>query len=700
MRKSKLIVNSLSTLLVMNLVIPLSPFQIYTNERYNVQAAERTKESTQAVIDRLTKNLHAYYGETSIQYAIIDHDKIVYSGSAGYADKKQKKAPKDSTMYCSGSVSKIYTTTAVMQLVEKGLIKLDEPITTYIEDFKMADERYQDITVRMLLNHSSGLKGSTLNNCILYNDIDQTTKDNLLELLKDDRLSFKPGELSVYCNDGFTLAEILVERVTGMSFTSYIHKNILTPLGTKDTNASNELFVTSKLAKIYANTGEELPREVLGIIGAGGIYTSARDLCTFARTFMNESNGILTKESVDAMAQNESNRGIHIEDDGASISYGLGWDNVYINDFEQYGIKALQKGGDTIHYHSGLTVLPEENIAIAIMSVGGSSVYNNYVGKEILLSYLEEKGRIDRGQEKVSNFLESKAKESMPVELVDYSGYYGSINGVMKIDIEDGHLQLSNVGIQDTMDFLYVYDGWFYDKSTKTGVHVGKEKNGNVYIYMNGISTYNAIGEDDYGYYMGQKLADYDVSKDVLDSWIERSDESYLLVSEKYSSYTYYDSLPVLKVDFKDYMVNDQYAYNYKFVDSIRLIQDYQIPMMYGRDLIDLTITNQDGIEYINQNDYKFINESYVKKLSKKSKFSVTLGKDGQSRYYKIPQSYGGKKLHIELPKKSGFVVYNEAGNVVTSSYLKKTKNVTLPKGGYIVFIGDAGAKFDVSYMK
>lgn len=99
----------------------------------------------------------------------------------------QSDAQQD-TVYGIGSVSKMYVTTAVMQLVEEGKIDLDHPITDYLPEFQMADERYKNITVRMLLNHSSGLMGSTFSNNILYEDNDQNAHDTLLEKLKDQRL--------------------------------------------------------------------------------------------------------------------------------------------------------------------------------------------------------------------------------------------------------------------------------------------------------------------------------------------------------------------------------------------------------------------------------------------------------------------------------------------------------------------------------
>ena len=95
-----------------------------------------------------------------------------------------------------------------MQLAEAGRVSLDAPVTRYLKDFKMADERYRQITVRMLLNHSSGLMGSHFENAMLFGDADPVAADSLLEQLSTQRLKADPGAYSVYCNDGFTLAEL------------------------------------------------------------------------------------------------------------------------------------------------------------------------------------------------------------------------------------------------------------------------------------------------------------------------------------------------------------------------------------------------------------------------------------------------------------------------------------------------------------
>jgi len=121
-------------------------------------------------------------------------------------------------------------TAAVMKLVDDGKLDLDVPVVTYIPDFTMKDSRYTQITPRMLLNHSSGLHGYIDPNSTLFDDHDTYAHHTLLKELAAQDLQADPGEYSVYNNVGFSLAEIVVERVSGMDFTAFIHKYFTMPL--------------------------------------------------------------------------------------------------------------------------------------------------------------------------------------------------------------------------------------------------------------------------------------------------------------------------------------------------------------------------------------------------------------------------------------------------------------------------------------
>ncbi|MEG1583666.1 MAG: serine hydrolase domain-containing protein, partial [Anaerovorax sp.] len=240
----------LATALLLTTLSPLSAF----GEDGAANPSQPTSTAVEAIHDTTVRTpestinaLINQYNTTSLQYALIDQGQITKSGHGGVYSKSENKALTEETLYGIGSISKLFTTTAVMKLVDLGKIQLDAPVTTYIPEFKMADERYQDITVRMLLNHSSGFMGSTMNNAFLFNDPDQGVTENLLVNLQEQRLKATPGAFSVYCNDGFTLAELVVERVSGQSFTTFLHETITTPLNLKNTKTPEDDFQREQL---------------------------------------------------------------------------------------------------------------------------------------------------------------------------------------------------------------------------------------------------------------------------------------------------------------------------------------------------------------------------------------------------------------------------------------------------------------------
>ena len=143
-------------------------------------AAADASDSMQQTADAQAAAALEYGGATSVQYALWKDGEIVLTGSAGVYSLTENRLLTDDILYGVGSISKVYTAAAMMLLVEEGKVELDEPVTTYLPDFTMADERYKDITVRMLLNHSSGLMGSAGPGSFLFADGEYDATDDLL----------------------------------------------------------------------------------------------------------------------------------------------------------------------------------------------------------------------------------------------------------------------------------------------------------------------------------------------------------------------------------------------------------------------------------------------------------------------------------------------------------------------------------------
>ncbi len=663
---------------------------------YSKNSESYTK--TKALAKEKIQTLLSKYGAVSAQYALIDNGKIEISGNGGVYSKQDNKNLNKDNMYSIASISKMFTTTAVMKLVDEGKINLDTPVVNYIPEFKMADDRYKEITPRMLLNHSSGLMGSSFKNTILLGDNDSYGHDNFLKELQKQRLKAKPGAFSVYCNDEFTLAEILVERVSGMSFTNFLDKYINNPLNLQNTKTPENSFDSSKLAKAYVPYWEDaVPQDNLNAIGAGGLYSSAENLCTFAQTFMKNSNGILSPASVKAMENKEYLNGLWPEGEDSILGYGLGWDCVNTYPFNQYNLKALTKGGDSLLFHSNLIVLPDENMAVAVLSSGGSSQLNEIIGQEILLSALKEKGKIK--EIKPDKTFSKPQQVKMPSSLKENSGLYASSN-MIKVDVNDnGTLTVSSPYIENGPEDKYVYIGQdrFVSEKGNSCLKFVKEKNNITYLNMSSYDDVPGLGQTASLYYVAQKVDDNNISNSVKEVWKKRNGKGYYLVDEKYTSQSYMFGSVKATLGLSD--ETPGYIVNTKIIDENNSNAFIEIPGVIGRDLSDIKLHKENGTEYLSFGTLTYVSEDSITNLPAEKSFTCELESNGYAKWYKIGDDIANKKIEVNLPQNSSFAVYDDKGIPVNYSLVTKNNRVRLPKGGVIVFLGSPNARFEVTYQ-
>ncbi|MDF2484901.1 MAG: serine hydrolase [Herbinix sp.] len=679
---------SMSILLVITMIVmPIRPQEASAASTYDEVAKQ-----AQSTADILT----AVYGATSVQYALICDNEIVISGQSGTYAKDNNTALTKEHMYGIGSISKVFTTAAVMQLVEAGKVKLNTPVVKYLPEFKMADKRYKDITVRMLLNHSSGLMGSTFGNAMLLGDNDTLCMDTLLDGLKNQRLKADPGEYSVYCNDGFSLAQLLVEKVSGVSFSEYVNQYFSKPLKLVNTMTPLDDFDREKLVKTYlTDPNKPTPVENVNAIGAGGIYSTAEELCQFASSFFYEDEDtLLTDASAKAMAKSEYKLGMWNPEADSLLSYGLGWDSVDTYPFSAYGIKALVKGGDTSLYHGSLIVLPEKGMAMAVLLSGGSSVYGQVFAQEVLLKALLAKGEIT--EIKANKTFTSPVKTEMPKSELENEGYYVLRGGVVKAEINETGV-LSLYSGTEPQKFIYCGEDKFYSEDGSAMVSFVQESNDNTYLYVEGYGSLPYLGQVAQASYQAQKVAQNPLPKKVKAAWDKREGKLYLMLNEKYDSVYYPLSAGMTRIELAEGL--EGYCSGAKITDENTAKMLIQIPGVLGRDLMDFIFNTKSKIEYMNAAGGLYINEDAVKAMSTKN-FNITIGNDGYAKWYKIGSKSEGKKLKVTLPKNASFTVYDEKLTCTYYSLTADQTSLTLPKGGYIVFAGDKGAKVTVSYQK
>mgnify|MGYP004448431979 FL=1 len=245
-----------------------------------------------------------------LSIAVVKDNKIVYNNSYGVQDLETKVPCTNNTMYRIASISKSFSGVAIMQLVEKGKLKLDTDINDIL-DFVVRNPKYPDvpITVEMLLSHTSSLNDSE-GYWVDLNCIIPGKNPNYTKAYND----YKPGTGYEYCNLGFSLLGSIIERVSGERFDLYAQRHIIEPLGLVASFNINEV-PAKRIAKLYSWDGTKYNEEnayrpvndlasyQLGVNSvtfspAGGMKISAKELAKYMMMHMNYGKSPLAKERI------------------------------------------------------------------------------------------------------------------------------------------------------------------------------------------------------------------------------------------------------------------------------------------------------------------------------------------------------------------------------------------------------------------
>ena len=373
--------------------------------------------------DALAKAIIANGPATALSIAVADERGIVWQGTYGSADAAAGPPPTRETMFGLCSVSKNYVAASVMKLVDRGLVALDSPITRYIPEFTMEDPRYRDITVRMLLNHSAGLPGISIQGAVTMDRPFTGYADRVLRSQALQRLKYEPGFTAVYANDGYSILEVLIRKVSGLFYPEFVRREVFAPLGLRDSafqDSGSGDFAPGSFAMPGFFADSALPYH--NMYGSGALFASAADLAAFGSSYFRPGS-LLSAAAIDAMAENrlaERFGPIHARD----MNFGLGWDSVAQPGMAAVGVKAWQKGGDLGYYGSTLLVLPEEKLSIAVLGATGfGSSTANVIAEKIALRALAGRGRIAAPPEPAALHAE-KVQAPGYEERAAISGYY------------------------------------------------------------------------------------------------------------------------------------------------------------------------------------------------------------------------------------------------------------------------------------
>ena len=228
----------------------------------------------------------------SFYAALVYKGKIIAKTRMGYANRSKKQYINDQTIHLWGSVSKLFTSVAILQLIERGQLKLDDQVTQYIPELKTATSdfgNFDNIKIHHLLNHHSGLDAGACYDSLRASGVkDAPSVKQMLPYLKHATIKNKPGTKYHYSNAGYSLLGLVVERISKKKFGNYVKTNILKPLGMKDTHYGKSPKKLKKyLAKSYYTnkdssiTIRQYDRDQGFQEGNGGIKSTLKDMVKF-----------------------------------------------------------------------------------------------------------------------------------------------------------------------------------------------------------------------------------------------------------------------------------------------------------------------------------------------------------------------------------------------------------------------------------
>lgn len=328
---------------------------------------------TTTAVDGIVETAMADNGVPGMAMCIVKDGEVAYSQGFGVAEVGSDHLVTPETVFEMQSVSKSMTAMAIMQLVEQGLVDLDAPVTDYLPDFVMADPRFADITVRMLLSHTSGLPGSPWT-------FELKTGSSPLEQavgsLADQELVASPGEQWIYTPKGYTLLGEMIAQLSGDPFEAYMQHNILEPLGMVNSTFNPSEVDREQLAPPHITDADgntvvlNAPHDPR-LAPAKTLHSTCTDMARWASAMLNggELDGvrILQPSSIDAMWTGESPTpylGYLGEPYGPILAeYGLGW---YVGDID--GHRTTGHAGGVDGYNTQLQIAPDDGFAVIAMS--------------------------------------------------------------------------------------------------------------------------------------------------------------------------------------------------------------------------------------------------------------------------------------------------------------------------------------------
>ena len=311
-------------------------------------------------------NKNDFYG----QFLVAKNGKILFEDYQGFAYKERDNKNSKNKPIHIASVSKVLTAAVILRMVDQEKIGLDDKVTKYLDRFY-----HKDITVRMLLNHRSGLRhyGYFIERDVKWDRSKRITNHDILKLINSGKihLESKPGTRFAYCNTNYSLLALIIEKVSGMGYHEAMSELLFKPLGMKNTFVFDYEKHHDTVSQTYKSNRLRLAFDHLDLVyGDKNIYSTARDLLKF--DLATYSDNFFSKK-----LKKEIFKGYSYESKGEK-NYGLG---IRLREWPE---------APTLTYHNGWwhgntsSYITQKTDTITIIALSNKMTYNTYKTKKFI----------------------------------------------------------------------------------------------------------------------------------------------------------------------------------------------------------------------------------------------------------------------------------------------------------------------------
>ena len=327
-------------------------------------------------IHELAQDALSGHPAPGISIGVQQNGEVIFAGGFGYADLEHEAPATADTVYRIGSVTKQFTAAAAMLLVEEGRLDLSRDLREYLPDY---DTHGFAVPVERLLNHTSGIKGYTEMPEFWERSRLDLGHEAMLEMFSGPAFEFEPGDRYQYSNSGYYLLGVLIEQLSGMSYTAFLETRLFEPLALGRTHYLRNGPLVPGRAEGY-EAGEEggfVNDEPLSMelpYAAGSLGASVVDLLGWQRALV--SGTAVSPASYEAMTA----RGSLVNGDPVNYGYGLSLSEVH-------GLAKVSHGGGINGFRAQLSLYPEVDLGIAVLINSGSGrpgLLENRIARAVL----------------------------------------------------------------------------------------------------------------------------------------------------------------------------------------------------------------------------------------------------------------------------------------------------------------------------